>query len=133
MLEAIISFAAKGNPGAAVVLTQLATGEGSSEVRSVKKRTQFLMYVTTVLEVHGSPIWVIYKDICGQSIDRFIEFFSVIPYSELHSMAEDMEVAENSAYAQFTATVKKYALLYQYYKQFKDATPGVPTADAEKG
>lgn len=70
MLSAIVKFS-ESNPGAFSVLSKVA--EKASEI---DPDDAFGPYGTFFnldnLDVYGGKIWILYKDICGQNISKFI-------------------------------------------------------------
>lgn len=66
----------EGNPGALNVLIQLIGKEdkNKSKEEAEKRTIQGLIYLSTLdeLEIYGSNIWICYKDICNQDINKLI-------------------------------------------------------------
>ena len=73
MKELLVKMA-DGNPGAIVMLLQLLE-QGS--------RGDIAVYLLNAYGIKGSDLWVLYKDLCGENIEKVINLVEVCPESRL--------------------------------------------------
>lgn len=60
----LIHSLSDGNPGAINVLCAMTISYGREEALKLLK-------ILDKLEVHGSIIWAVYKDVCGSSLENY--------------------------------------------------------------
>ena len=70
-LMTILLKLTEGNPGAATVLVKIVKEADTIDPDASLGHLAILLDLDT-LEIYGSNIWILYKDICGQSIKHFI-------------------------------------------------------------
>lgn len=68
----------QGNPGAALVLSQLAKFNNIEEIHKLERAG-----------VKGSGFWILYKDICKQDIPVLINLVKTAPEAELLRLSKE--------------------------------------------
>jgi hypothetical protein len=81
-MESVLLKMSEGNPGAITVLTRLLKESEDIDPQDMLGGLGKILYLDT-LQIYGSRIWVLYKDVCGENLSKMVAVLRSVQLGDL--------------------------------------------------